>query len=72
MIIYQEDIRRIGVKVTSGRYTLEDDQWFEHQDEGAKMPIDDPRRPARPVAATTDDDLNGTEPAVDIPPKGGE
>ena len=72
MIIYREEIRRFGVKVTPGRYAIEDGRWFQHQHDGTKRPIDDPLRTTRSVSTTTTDDLSGTEPAVDIPPRGGE
>ena len=72
MLIYQEEIRRFGVRITSGRYTLEDGRWFADQGDGGKIPIDDPLRPAWPLAAPTADDMNGAEPAVDIPPQRGE
>ena len=72
MIIYQEEIRRFGVRIASGRCTLEDGRWFQRQHDGTKRPSDDPLRTTRSVAAATADDLNGSEPAVEIPPQGGE
>ena len=37
-----EEVGRFGVTILEGRYTVEDGQWFRHQADGARSPMDHP------------------------------
>ena len=37
-----EEVGRFGITILEGRYTVEDGQWFRHQADGARSPMDNP------------------------------
>ena len=37
-----DEVGRFGVTILEGRYTVEDGQWFRHQADGARSPMDNP------------------------------
>ena len=41
-VAFLEEIGRFGITILEGRYTVEGDQWYRHEADGARTPIKDP------------------------------
>ena len=53
-----DEIGRFGVTILEGRYTVESGQWFRHQADGARSPMDNPLEGAWQAAKSVRTELN--------------
>ena len=53
-----DEVGRFSVTILEGRYTVEDGQWFRHQADGARSPMDHPLERAWQAAKSVRTELN--------------
>ena len=53
-----DEVGRFGVTILEGRYTVEAGQWFHHQADGARSPMDNPLEKAWQAAKSVRTELN--------------
>ena len=53
-----DEVGRFGLTILEGRYTVEDGQWFRHQADGARSPMDNPLERAWQAATSVRTELN--------------
>ena len=52
-----DEVGRFSITILEGRYTLEDGQWFRHQADGARSPMDNPLEKAWQAAKSVRTEL---------------